>query len=232
MATLLADSSMADSSAPRRDRRWLLNVGVGLGLLLLILAIGLGIKSLMSGHTSTKKAVTTIKLLPDTPPPPPPPPKEPPKEQPKDQPKEIKIEQPKQEAPPAETLKMEGAAGDGPSPFGAGKVTNDYKGGDVKIGGNKGLAAYAWYTGQIKTKIEEALAAEKQLTKAQYRLVVHVWFARDGRFERAELQGSSGDQATDDLIRKALAGISPMAEAPPEDMPQPVKLRITSKNVG
>ena len=147
------------------------------------------------------------------------------------------MEQPKpQEAPqpPAEALKMEGAAGDGPSPFAAGTVNSEYKGGDVgtKIGGKKGMAAYAWYTGQIKTRIEEALAADKDLSTAQYRLVVHLWLARDGRIERAELQGSSGNQKTDDLIKKVLAGVSAVAESPPEDMPQPVKLRITSKNTG
>ena len=35
---------------------------------------------------------------------------------------------------PAEALKMEGAAGDGPSPFQAGTVTNEYQGGTT-IGG-------------------------------------------------------------------------------------------------
>ncbi len=230
----LAEDELNESPA----RVWLRR----LGMLALLVAVGFGawlvLKELTTGKAPKHKTVTRIAILPDTPPPPPPPPpKEPPKEQPKEQPKEIKMEPPKpQEAPqpPAETLKMEGAAGDGPSPFAAGTVTNEYKGGDVgtKIGGKKGMAAYAWYTGQIKGRIEEVLAAEKGLGSAQYRLVVHLWLARDGRVERAELQGSSGDAATDELIRKALAGMGAIAEAPPEDMPQPVKLRITSKNTG
>lgn len=210
---------------------WIQRIAIFLVALLLVLAIGWVVHSLMTGKVSTKKPVTTIKIMPDTPPPPPPL-KEPPKEQPKDQPKEIKMEQPKpQEAPqpPAEELKMEGAAGDGPSPFAAGTVNNDYKGG--KIGG-KGMAAYAWYTDQIKTRIEEALAAQKELAKAQYRVIVHVWLTRDGRVERTELQGSSGDASTDKLIRKALAGMAAITEALPDDMPQPVKLRITSRNAG
>jgi len=64
-------------------------------------------------ETPRARQVAKITLLPDTPPPPPPPPpKEPPPPQ-KDQPKEVKMEQPRQEAPPqqAEQLKMEGAAG-------------------------------------------------------------------------------------------------------------------------
>lgn len=211
---------------------WMQRIAISLVVLLLFLGIGWVVNSLMTGKVSTKKPVTTIKIMPDTPPPPPPP-KEPPKEQPKDQPKEIKMEQPKpQEAPqpPAEVLKMEGAAGDGASPFTAGAVSNEYKGG--KIGGKNGMAAYAWYTDQIKTRIEEALAAQKELAKAQYRVIVHVWLTRDGRVERTELQGSSGDASTDKLIRKALAGMAAITEALPDDMPQPVKLRITSKNAG
>ena len=225
-----------DSLDEAPSKLWLRRIG----LLLLICGLFAGAWSLLNilldSKSSPKKPVTTVKLLPDTPPPPPPPPKEPPKEQPKqEQPKEIK-EPPKQEAPPepSEVLKMEGAAGDGPSPFSAGTVTNEYKGGDVgtKIGGKKGMAAFAWFTGQIKSRIEAALAAEKELASAQYRMVVHVWFAKDGRVERADLQGSSGDTQTDELIRKAISAMPAMAEAPPEDMPQPVKLRITSKNTG
>lgn len=209
---------------------WIQRIAIFLLVSVLLLAAGLVMHNLMTGKVSTKKQVTTIKIMPDTPPPPPP--REPPKEQPRDQPKEINMEQPKpQDAPqpPAEELKMEGAAGDGPSPFAAGTVNSDYKGG--KIGG-KGAAAFAWYTDQIKARIEEALAAQKELAKAQYRVVVHVWLTRDGRVERTELQGSSGDPAIDKLIRKALAGMGAIAEALPEDMPQPVKLRITSKNAG
>lgn len=228
----LAEDSLDESPV----KTWLKRIGLVLVLLALVAGGWSLFSSLLDNKPSHKKPVTTVKLLPDTPPPPPPPPKEPPKEQPKqEQPKEVK-EPPKQEAPPepSEVLKMEGAAGDGPSPFSAGTVTNDYKGGEVgtKIGGKKGMAAFAWFTGQIKSRIEEALAAEKGLANAQYRMVVHVWFARDGRVERTELQGSSGDGQTDELIRKALAAMPAMAEPPPEDMPQPVKLRITSKNTG
>ncbi|MBY0544941.1 MAG: TonB C-terminal domain-containing protein [Gammaproteobacteria bacterium] len=228
MAGLL--QSVAGDQSPG-SKVWKQRIAIVLAVLLLVIGMAWVVKSLMTGNVSAKKPVTTIKIMPDTPPPPPPP-KEPPKEQPKEQPKEIKMEQPKpQQTPqtPAEELKMEGAAGDGPSPFGAGAVSNDYNG--QKIGG-KGMAAYAWYTDQIKTSIEEALAAQKELVKVQYRVSVHIWLTRDGRVERAELKGSSGDPATDKLIRKALAGLSAISEALPEDMPQPVKLRITSKNAG
>ena len=220
---------------PSAGAVWLKRIAMVLIAVVVLGLLGYMVKALFSGSTPGKKAITIIKLLPDTPPPPPPP-KEPPKEQPKDQPKEVKeIPQPKPEqTPPAEVLKMEGAAGDAPSAFAAGAVNNEYKSGDVgtKIGGKKGMAAYAWFTGQIKARIEDVLAADKELSTAQYRLVIHLWLARDGRIERTELQGSSGSPKTDELIKKALAGIAAVAESPPEDMPQPIKLRITSKNTG
>ena len=211
-------------------------------VLLIVVGIGVGLKGLFSSPEKTKKTATSVKiLLPDTPPPPPPPPKEPPKEQPKEQPKdqptESRPEPPKPlDAPPApaEQLNMEGVAGEGPSAFGSGAVNNDYKGGKVgtTIGGKKGLAAFAWYTNQIKSRIEDALAAEETLSHAKYRVVVHIWLDKRGGIEKAKLQGSSGEIKMDTLINKVLAELKPIDEAPPGDMPQPVKLLITSKRTG
>ncbi len=236
MSATSLDSTRSEAEYSAK-KTWGKRIALATGLLLVLYGLVVTFQYLFSSHAQQKKAVTTIKILPDTPPPPPPPPKEPPKEQPKEQPKEMKVEPPKpQEVPPvpAEALKMEGDAGEGPSPFQSGTVTNDYKGGDVgtMIGGKKGLSAFAWYTSQVKARIEEALSEKKELSHVTYRLVVHVWIARDGRTERAELQGSSGDPVSDEYIRKALAEMRPITEAPPEDMPQPVKLRISSKNAG
>lgn len=232
-----ASIHMTGNSQRSFMRVWGTRIAIVAGLLLILYGIGLGLKGLFSSHAPHKKPVTNIKILPDTPPPPPPPPKESPREQPKEQPKEMKVEPPKpQEAPPvpAEALKMEGAAGDGSSPFAAGTVNNDYKGGDVgtKIGGRKSAYQFAFYTDQIKTLIEETLAKDKQLANGQYRVVIRIWLKPDGRIEKIELGSSSGDAATDELIKAVLATMPPLSERPPEDMPQPVKLRITAKNAG
>lgn len=217
----------AKAKEKRASEIWLRRIALGVGLLLVLGAIGLALKSLMTGGTSPKKAATTIKIMPDTPPPPPPPPKEPPK----DQPKEVKVEQPRPQEtpqPPAEALKMEGAAGDSPSPFQAGTVTNEYKGG-ATIGGKD---PFAWFTGLLKGQIESALAKEKELAKGDYRLVIKVWIARSGKIERFELEESSGNAQTDGLIKTALNDIAPLSEPPPENMPQPVRLRITARSSG
>ena len=226
---------MQDQAISSSGSVWLKRVALILVALLVLAGLVYLGKALMSGGTPHKKAVTTVKLLPDTPPPPPPPPKEPPKEQPKEVKEMKEIQQPKPDpSPPAEVLKMEGAAGDGPSPFAAGAVNSEYKGGDVgtKIGGRKGLAAFAWFTGQVKVKVEEALAADKDLSVAQYRLVVLLWLNTAGHIERIELQGTSNNEKTDALIKKVLTGKLVANEPPPSDMPLPIKIRITSKNSG
>lgn len=150
------------------------------------------------------------------------------------------MEQPKPQEtpqPPAEALKMEGPAGDGPSPFQAGAVTNDYKGGDVattpgRIGGKQSPSRFAWFTASIKTLIEEALAKDKTLAGGKYSVVVHLWIEPDGKIKRYELAGSSGDSNIDALIKGALSTMPPISDPVPEEMPQPVKLRVTARNVG
>lgn len=216
---------------------WIKRILIGCLVMAVLVGLGYGIKKLMSGGAPQKKQITTIKLLDTPPPPPPPPPKEPPKEQPKEQPKEIKVEQPKPvETPPVETLKMEGPAGDAPSAFQAGAVTKDYEKGDVatvpKIGGKKGLAAFAFFTSAVDAHIKKVLAENKELSRAKYQVEVRIVFSSSGAIERGELLNSSGDDDTDKLLREVLANLPPLGEKAPEDMPRKVVLRVTSQTLG
>jgi hypothetical protein len=223
-----------DDEDPSAVKVWLKRIVLILVGLSVLAAIGYGISQLTSGGAPQKKQMTKIKLLPDTPPPPPPPPpKEPPKEQPKEAPKEVPKEMPKPaETPPAENLKMEGAAGDGPSPFASGPVTNDYKGGDVKTIGSDGGAKFNWYAGLVKSQIENALEQDKNITQGQYKLVVSVWLKPNGDVERVELIQSDAKDEVEAAVKAALNNMPHMREAPPEGMPQPIKLRISARKLG
>jgi protein TonB len=224
---------MQDDGSESQSGVWLKRIAITLVVLLVLGGIGYGIKQLMAGGVTHKKQVTTIKLIPDTPPPPPPPPKEPPKEQVKEQPKEIKVEQPKPvETPPAEQLKMEGPAGDGPSAFAAGPVSNDYKGGEVKTIGSDGGAKFNWYAGVLKNQIQDALEKDKKLKESQYRLIVSVWLKPNGDIEKLEWSGSDAEPDIQQAVKLALENMPPMRELPPEGMPQPIKLRITARKMG
>jgi periplasmic protein TonB len=226
------DSNL-DGDNESKTSVWIKRIAIALVVVLVLGGIGYGIKKLMSGGSPQKKHVTTIKLIPDTPPPPPPPPKEPPKEQIKEQPKEIKVEQPKPaEAPPAENLKMEGPAGDGPSPFQAGAVSNDYKGGDVKTIGSDGGAKFNWYAGVLKNQIQDALEKNQKLKEGQYKLIVSVWLKPNGDIEKLEWSGSDAEPEMQQAVKSVLDNMPAMREPPPEGMPQPIKLRITARKMG
>jgi protein TonB len=179
-----------------------------------------------------------ITIVPNTPPPPPPPPKEEKRpEPPKESPKDIKIEQPKQEQQQpqqAEQLKMEGQGSDtGLAGLAAGAVSQEYAGqkigGDGTLGGTSNRMQFSVFTNALQRHLQEQLARNRKLRDADYRLVVKVWLDRGGGIERVEVANSSGNREMDEAIRTALADISAMRQTPPEDLPQPVRVRIANR---
>lgn len=219
----LAEDEMERSSASR----WL---RIAAGALLLIAAVA-GFVYLMKGMTESgpvsKKQVTKITVLPDTPPPPPPPP---PKEQPKDT-REVKLDQPKPMELPreAQQLKMEGPAGEGASPFATGSVSRDYIGGAV--GGGGGMQ-FAFFSNALQRHIQDELARNRKIKLGDYRVTVNIWVGTDGVIRRAELVGSTGSPETDRALRAALTELGPMRATVPDNLPQPIKLRITNRMTG
>ena len=209
---------------PRRWPKILVAIVLGLSLIGLI---GWGIKSLMGGKSDKPRKAPVVTLLPDKPPPPPPPPKEEKKPEPKEEKKDVKIEQPKEAPQPAqnEPLKMEGAAGDGESAFGAGTVGREYTGGTVGATGmQQGL-----YAGRLQRHLQDQLSRNRKLKESDYRVSLRVWLRRDGSVEKAELAQSTGNEALDELLKETLLQVTAMREAPPENMPQPIRIRITAR---
>lgn len=215
--------SMQNQKPPRR---WLKTAVLALlGVALLGLVVW-GVMSLMGGKSGKPRKPPVVTLLPDKPPPPPPPPKEEKKpEPPKEDRKDVKMEPPK-EAPPAqnEPLKMEGAAGDGDSAFGAGTVGREYAGGEIGGGGMQGM-----YAGRLQRHLQEQLSRNRKLKESDYRVTVRVWLRRDGSVEKADLAQSTGNAGLDEVLREALLQVAAMREAPPENMPQPIRIRVTAR---
>jgi len=207
-------------------RRWLKILGISLLALALLGLIGWGVMSLMGGKSGKPRKAPVVTLLPDKPPPPPPPPKEEKKPEPKEDKKDVKVEQPKEAPQPAqnEPLKMEGAAGDGDSAFGAGTVGRDYVGGNVG-----GTAQQGMYAGRLQRHLQEQLSRHRKLKESDYRVTLRVWLRRDGSVEKAELAQSTGNTALDEVLKEALLQVSAMREAPPENMPQPIRIRVTAR---
>lgn len=189
-----------------------------------MVAIGFWLSSLVDAPKKQERKITTIKLKEPPPPPPPPPPKEQPKEVKKQEPKKVQ-EAPKpkpQPEPPQEQLKMEGAAGDGPSPFAAGEVNSEYKGGDVgtKIGGvNK--SKYSWYNNKLSNEIQDAIQNHEKLKFDQFELILKIWLKHNGKIERLDIVRSTGDADRDALIKSVLSNLNKVT-APPDDLGEPI----------
>ena len=220
----------------------------GLGGLIVLVMLGLLLYSLVSGKSKPKKAAPKISLIPMTPPPPPP--REEKKPEPVKEQKEVEeMPAPPKDAPPAppsQELKMDGPAGDGPSAFAAGKVTNE----DIsKVGKASGPAVtaptvpvapalpatglfspFGGYANTLKSEVQRLLQRNKELRNQSYRIEVHIWVAKDGSLQRHELVGSTGDAELDNLISQTLVATKAFSQPPPERMPQPIRLRINTGN--
>lgn len=213
-----------DLDVPAEKPLWkrLLLPAIAIVAALALLAWGItGINS----DKGKRKKPPVVTLLPDKPPPPPPPPKEEKKPEAKEEKKDLKVEPPKEQPPQAqnEPLKMEGAAGEGGGPFAAGSVDRDY------VGGNIGGMQQGLFAGRLQRHIQEELNRHRKLREADYRVVLRLWLRRDGSVERAEMASGTGSETLDQQIREAVLQIGAMREAPPENLPQPMRVRLTAR---
>lgn len=221
-----------------KRRQWLRYLPAAVGIVLVIvLAVAVYLlKDLFQKPVQTKKQVQQITIIQPPPPPPPPPPEQKP---PEPEVKEEKIEEPEPEKEPEPApeeaeepasdqlgVDAEGAAGG--DAFGL----VGHKGGRSLLGGTGGNAI-TWYGGQVSRGLEEQLQqllADTVARKTSYTVQIDVWIGSDGRVSRAEMTGSSGKPEVD----HAIAGVLPrlrfsLPKPPPENMPQPVKIRFSSR---
>jgi protein TonB len=198
----------------------------------LITLLGYGLKKLLGdAGTAKKQTVHNISLLKPPPPPPPPKPQEKPPE-PEMKKEEVKLDQPKPEAPNQDNaaegkqLGVDAEGGAGGDAFGL--VGN--KGGRDLLAGGKG--GFAFYTNQVQRHLQDELAKNRKLKRTDYRVTVRVWLSKTGGVQRVDLGGSSGDAELDETLRVALAAAPALREGPPENMPQPIRLRIMNRGAG
>lgn len=225
------NASNDDDSKPGLTR-FIVPGGIALGLI----GAAVLVHSLMgSGPTAPKRQTVKIAVLPDTPPPPPPPkPEKPPEPKPQDNTPQPQDQPKLAEAPPEpQQLKMEGAAGDGPSAFSAGSVSSDYKGG--AIGAGNGASApsagdrakfnfYAKSAQQVlRAELDRTLARDVIRLGAR----LQIWIDASGRIDRYEVKGLS-DAAAQNQVRAAMQDISKgFRLVPPAGLPQPLEMRLS-----
>lgn len=195
------------------------------------------------GRPEHPRKQQVVRLLPDTPPPPPPPPKpeDRPPPKPEDRPQPQDMPKPA-EAPQAQALKSDEAAGDGPgSGLAAGAVTQDYS--DQKIGAGNTIGgapaddaanrlALNSYANTATRALNEFLARDREIKRLDYKVRVELWLTPAGSLQRAELVGSTGDAQTDEALRTALARFPGTGNPPPSKLPQPMRLLVSNRMMG
>ncbi|MBL1265983.1 energy transducer TonB family protein [Methylomicrobium sp. RS1] len=206
------------------------------GILTLLIAVGVyRLQGMFEKPLQAKKQIQQITVIQPPPPPPPPPEQKPPEPEPEPEkvPEPEPEEEPKPEPdeaeqPPGEELGVDAEGGAGSDGFGlVGK-----KGGRGLLGGSGG-SAILWYGGQVKRRLEgemQSLLAGTPAGKTAYSVLLNVWIGADGRVSRAELDSGSGKPEVDQSIRSALPKLRfALSKAPPENMPQPLKIKVTSR---
>lgn len=217
-------SFTADSGAPRvsahKSFHWRPQYLLGAALLLLLAGGVYGIINMVSSQAPPrmKQVVQQISLLPL---PPPPPVEQPPQPEIKE---EVNIPEPQpvvqDDAPPPGDLGVDGDA-NGSDNF----QLRARKGGRSLLDSNP----FSSFANRIQESIYKTLAADKRVRSANYVVTVKLWLGRDGRIERFELANSTGDPKLDQTIKLALAKVGPLGDELPPDLPQPVRLQITSR---
>ena len=209
-----------------------------LGLLVVIAAIAAIVMSFMTEGKSRKRTVIQQIAVLRPPPPPPPKPEEKPPE-PEIEKQEVKLPEPdtppepqQADAPASPDLGVDAqGTGNGDS-FG---LVGKPGGKDITTigaGGGGDRAQFSFFAGSMQRHFAEQFNKNEKLKNRDYKVVIKVWLGTDGRVQKFEIAGSSGNEGTDSAIKSALSQMTPMAEPPPENMPQPVRLRMTSRGAG
>lgn len=181
-----------------------------------------------------RRVVHEISLLTPPPPPPPPPPEQPPPPQP---PQRIDAPEPEpaptpaaEAAPPAADLGIDAAgtgAGNGFGLVGRPGGRDLLEAPTIGGGGNP----YARFGALVQERVREAVLAHERLRSApDYQRVVLVWIGSGGDISRFELVGAGQRPELDEALRQALANATPVREALPPTLPQPIRLRITTRS--
>jgi protein TonB len=210
---------------------WIRWGAVALGLVIAV-ALALWLKDVLTSQGKPTKPMKLQQITLMRPPPPPPPPEQkPPEPEVKE---EVKIDEPPPEAPPADApppgadlgVDADGSGdGDGFGLVGK-KGAGDLIGGG---GGNPWGRYDALLNEAVSAAFQQALARDKALKGKNYKVLVKVWIDSGGKITRAALVDSTGDPHADEVLKEALSNMRALRDAPPADMPQPVKVRVTSR---
>lgn len=177
----------------------------------------------------TKPPIQVVDIV--RPPPPPPKQEEPPP--PPEIEEEVELPEPEpvpdvadtpDEPPPGEQLGLDADGVAGSDGFGL--VAN--KGGRGLVGSGGG-SVHRYYANRLKDELLSVISDIEELRRKGYQIDISLWLDPSGDVLRARLDGSTGDRDLDRRLESMLSQASAPAGGPPDDMPQPVRLRLVSR---
>lgn len=218
------DAGARDPAEPPLHR-WRPVAGAGVLVLVLTGAAAALIERMSGTAAPQQPRVQQISVV--LPPPPPPPQiEEPPPEE------EMTIEEPELEPmaddsssePPGDALGLDADGVAGTDGFGL----QARKGGRSLLGG---ADPYAWYAGVLQRELQTVLSNDERIRGlGEYAVVVSIHLSEDGRIRDSQLLSGSNNPALDAALRNALSAGVRLSQEPPEDLPQPIRLRISSRS--
>jgi hypothetical protein len=211
---------------------------------IICISVGAGAYVLLKGNSGPaprphmEEHITQVQLPP--PPPPPPPPKiPPPDKKPEETPKQsiptpakaVVKPAPKAPSPPAAVTTS--IQGNGPGSLAAGNGGGgDCIGAGCGSGDGSGGDNDAYYSGLVKTQIEEALRHDERLKYAKYRAVISFSLDGTGHVAHAVINSFSGDDDARSEVQRVVSSIS-TGDTPPASMvTKEFSVRITERARG
>lgn len=206
-------------------KKWLPRAGAAV-LVLALSGVSVALIRNMSGTSAPQQPlIQQISIV--MPPPPPPPPEIKP---PEPEVEELEIEEPEPlveddsaEAPGEELgLDADGVAGG--DAFGL----LAKKGGRGLLGGGD---QNAWYAGILQRELQRLLSNDESIRGlGEYSVIVSISLSADGYVQDSQLLSGSNNPKLDAALRSALSAGVRLSREPPADLPQPIRLRISSRS--
>lgn len=208
-------------------KKWLPRGGAAV-LVLVLSGVSVALIRNMSGTSAPQQPlIQQISIVMPPPPPPPPEIQEP----------EPEIEELELDEPEPEPLVDDTAA----EPLGAelGLDADGVAGGDAfgllaKKGGRGLLGggdANAWYAGILQRELQKLLSDDESIRGlGEYSVIVSISLDENGYVEESRLLSGSNNPRLDAALSAALASGVRLSQEPPADLPQPIRLRISSRS--
>lgn len=206
-------------------KKWLPKVGAGTLVMLLAVGVAALVNNMSGTAPPSEPFVQQISII--RPPPPPPPPKI---DEPEPKVEDIKLDEPEPEI--ADDLSdLDEALGEELGLDADGVSGSDQFGLLAKRGGRSliGGDPFAWYGSLIQRELQRLLANRDRIRRGDYSVIVSIWLGKNGEIEDSELVSGTNDPKMDAALRDALSSGIRISRSPPDDLPQPIRLRITSR---